>query len=122
MSESIRAHIKRRVWWCMAVGIGGWLMIPLAAALGKSLPDAIPQGVFPVLGMLCFGGAMLALHRWVRCPKCKARLGQTIAMPLAFSWGSGPKVCFCPYCGVSLDSQLPHAAAVAPSQNPIHPA
>jgi hypothetical protein len=41
-------------------------------------------------------------------------------MPLAFSWGSGPKVNFCPFCGVNLDEPRPggHADPIA-SQNPI---
>ena len=88
---------------------------------GNTLPDGIPEAVMPIAGFLLFGGAIVAMQRIVKCPQCKARLGQTIAMPVAFSWGSGPKVGFCPYCGVSLDVPLPRAEPVAQSQNPIHP-
>jgi hypothetical protein len=96
-------------------------MFPLGAVLGKSLPHGVPEAIIPVGGMFLFGGAILVLQRTVRCPKCKARLGQTIAMPLAFSWGSGPKINFCPYCGVSLDQALPRADAQTSAQslNPI---
>jgi hypothetical protein len=36
---------------------------------------------------------------------------------LAFSWGSGPRINFCPYCGVSLDqprTQQQHGTATNP--------
>lgn len=124
MSElSIRQYIKRRVWWCAGIAVCGWLMFPLAGALGKD-PDEVPvpPAAIVVAGFVLFGGAILVLQRIVRCPRCKARLAQTIAMSVAFSWGSGPKVNFCPYCGVSLDQPLPRSQAVAQSQNPIHPA
>lgn len=121
MSQTIRHYVKRRVWWCAAAAIGGWLLLALGGAAGNSLPDVIPKAVMPIAGFLLFGGAIVAMQRIVKCPKCKARLGQTIAMPVAFSWGSGPKVGFCPYCGVSLDVPLPRAEPVAQSQNPIHP-
>ena len=121
MSQTIRHYIKRRVWWCAAAAIGGWLVLALGAAAGNSLPDGIPKAVIPIAGFLLFGGAIVAMQRIVKCPKCKARLGQTIAMPVAFSWGSRSKVGFCPYCGVSLDVPLPRAETVAQSQNPIHP-
>src|SRR5215471_18697401 len=113
MNATIRQYIKRRVWWCVAIGIGGWLMFPLAGSIAKDLPAGVPVAV------MMFGGAMIALQWIVRCPKCKAKLARTIAMPVAFSWGSGPRINFCPYCGVSLDERLPHTDPVAPSLNPI---
>jgi hypothetical protein len=72
-----------------------------------------------MVGFALFFGAILALQRLVKCPNCKARLGQTIAMPLALSWGSGPKVNFCPFCGVNLDEPVPQAQSPLESQNPI---
>ena len=118
MNQTMRDYIKRRVWWCAALAVGGWLMFPLGAAIAQSLPDAVRAAV-PIVGFVIFGGAILALQRFVRCPKCKARLGQTIAMPVAFSWGSGPKVNFCPFCGVKLDEPIPHPETEAHSLNPI---
>lgn len=68
-----------------------------------------------------FGGAMFAMQRIVKCPKCKANLGRTIAMPLSLSWGSGPKINFCPYCAVSLDEPATQSQGQKPplSQSPI---
>ena len=118
MNATIRQYIKRRVWWCVAIGIGGWLMFPLSGSIAKDLPAAVPVAMM-IAGAVMFGGAMIALQWIVRCPRCKAKLARTIAMPVAFSWGSGPKINFCPYCGVNLDERLPHTDPVAASLNPI---
>lgn len=122
MKDTIRQYIKRRVWWCAAAGGIGWLMFPLAAALGSKLPAAIPPGLIVGTGGLAFAGAILALNWLVKCPQCKANLGRTVAMPIAFSWGSGPRVNYCPYCGVNLDQPVPGREAARQSQDPIHPA
>ena len=121
MNKTIRSYIKARVRLCFAIGIAGWLLIPLGEAIAKNLPEGIPPFAFPVVGFLVFGGAMFVMQRIVKCPKCKTNLGRTIAMPLALSWGSGPKINFCPYCAVSLDEPLPQTAAKKPppAQGPI---
>jgi hypothetical protein len=94
-------------------------MFPLGAAFPHTLPYGVVRAAVPTVGVVVFGGAILALQRFVRCPKCKARLGQTIAMPVAFSWGSGPKVNFCPFCGVNLDEPLPRPQSPPQSLNPM---
>jgi hypothetical protein len=120
MNPTIRQYIKRRVWWCMALGFGGWLVFALCGVIARSLPDGLPKIALPFVGIAMFGGAILALQLIVRCPKCKAKLAQTIAMPVAFSgWRSGPKVNFCPFCGVNLDEPMPHSDPVVESLNPI---
>jgi hypothetical protein len=119
MNATIRAYLKRRVRRCFAVAIGGWLLIALSGAFAKNLPPNIPAFAFPLVGFVMFGGSILALQRIARCPRCQANLGQTIAMPLALSWGSGPKINFCPYCGVNLDEPRPVPQPPVSSQNPI---
>ena len=94
-------------------------MFPLGAAIAQRLPDGAARAAMPIVGFVMFGGAILALQRIVKCPKCKARLGQTIAMPVAFGWGSGPRVNFCPFCGVKLDEPIPHSESSTQSLNPI---
>lgn len=100
---TIREYLTRRVRWTFAVAFGGWLVIALSLSLSNGGPDPIVAA----LGFALFLGAILSLQFAVRCPKCSARLGQTIAMPLALSWGSGPRVSFCPYCGVNFDERCP---------------
>jgi hypothetical protein len=117
MSQTIRDYIKRRVRWLFGMGIVGWLMFPVSEfAGGDRGPGAVSLAV---VGMLVFAGAILALNYFVKCPKCRANLGRTVAVPIALSFGSGPKVNFCPYCGVNLDEPMPHAPVVVESQNPI---
>jgi hypothetical protein len=111
----IRDYIRRRVWWCAAAAICGWLVFPLSTAASGGKPSPL----YIALGFALFGGAILALQWLVRCPKCNARLAQTIAMSVTFSWGR-QRVNFCPFCAVNLDTPLPQPTAEP--QNPIHPA
>ena len=112
---TIREYIKRRVYWCAAVGFGGWLICALSVATSRDKQYPL----FFTGGIVCFAGAILALQWIVRCPKCEARLAHTVGMAVAFQWGIRGTVNFCPYCGVSLDEPVPHADPVAESQNPI---
>ena len=91
-----------------------------AAGSARNVFQGTP--VVPLVGFALFGGAILVLQWIVKCPKCKARLAQTIAMQVAFSgWRSGPKVCFCPFCGVNLDQPVPGSNIATQSQNPQNP-
>jgi hypothetical protein len=112
MNETIRDYLKRRIRWLMAAVVGGWLLFPLSAAVPRETRPLVLA-----LGGILFGGAILAINYLIKCPRCSAKVGQTIAMPLAFSWGSGPRINFCPYCGVSLDqprTQQQHGTATNP--------
>jgi hypothetical protein len=102
MSATIRDYIKRRVRWSFAIAILSWLFIPLT--MGASRHGA--PAWLPFFGLLGFAGAILALQFFVRCPRCSARIGQTIGMAVGLSFGSARRVNFCPYCGVSLDTPL----------------
>jgi hypothetical protein len=101
MGETIRDYIKRRVRWGFGIGFVSWLFIALTSNMGFGGPR---PGYLPVIGVFGFIGAILSFL-FIRCLKCRARLGQTIAVPAAFSL-SGPKVKYCPYCGVSLDEPM----------------
>lgn len=119
MNQTIRDYLTRRIRWCLAFALGGWLLIALGGGLAGYLPAALPRPAIPLLGFAVFFGAIIAMQRWIKCPKCKANLGRTIAMPLAFHLGSGPRVSFCPFCGVSLDEPRPGSSDPLASQNPI---
>jgi hypothetical protein len=120
MNESIRAYLKRRVRWIFAVGVLGWLTFPLTAVVRHGEPGNKIDAALPVLGAVVFMGAILAFNWAIRCPRCRANLGRTIAMPLGLSWGSGPKINFCPYCGVNLDEPRVKEAP-AGQQAPVNP-
>jgi hypothetical protein len=118
MNETIRGYIQRRVRWCFGIAIAGWLFFPLFGFAAQSLPPELPRDAVPIVGVLLFGGALFAMQR-VQCPKCKAKVGRTIGMPLVFGFGSGPRINFCPYCGVNLDTSRPQIPDLAHSQDPI---
>ena len=56
----MRDYIRRRVWWCAAFAVGGWLMFPLGAAIEQSLPDGVARAAVWIVGFVMFGGAILA--------------------------------------------------------------
>jgi hypothetical protein len=102
MDDTIRDYIKRRVRWGAGVAVVSWLFIAFTASTGALGPK---PGLIPFIGFLGFAGALLSFM-FIRCPKCRARLGQTIALPAAFRQ-FGPKVKYCPFCAVDLDEQMP---------------
>src|SRR5207248_4699849 len=63
MKQTTRDHIKRRVWWCAAAAIGGWLLFALGGAVAGDLPHGIPRAAIPIAGFLLCGGAILAMQR-----------------------------------------------------------
>lgn len=111
MLETIRQRIKRRMRWTMAAAVAGWLLVASSTAFQ---PHSLPESVPAIMGALLFVGAILCIM-FVRCPKCSARIGQTIAMPVAFTFGRRERVNYCPYCGVHLDQPCEQPG------NPISP-
>jgi hypothetical protein len=83
-----------------------WLLGFVMVAWGGKHGPWTPVTSFGVGVALVAGTVYLAFVATIRCPKCRARLGQTIAVPAAFRL-SGPQVKYCPYCGVSLDDSMP---------------
>jgi len=113
MNDTIRDYIKRRVRWFMAIGFVAWLSIPL----WMSVTHEPAQPYVPFVAMAVFAGAVIGMQFFVRCPRCKVRLGQ-IGMQIGISFLK-PTVNFCPYCGVSLDQPRSHPQSPTQSLNPI---
>jgi hypothetical protein len=98
---TIRDYIKRRVRWGFGLVFASWLFVALTSNMGFG---GSRPGYLPFIGVFGFMGAILSFL-FIRCPKCQARIGQTIAVPAAFRL-SGPQVKYCPYCGVNLDEPM----------------
>jgi hypothetical protein len=102
MGDTIRDYIKRRVQWGFGIAFASWLFLAITASFSGPRP-----GFLPFFGILGFMGAIVSFL-FIRCPKCGARLGQTIAIQTGMRltrWS--PKVKYCPFCGVSLDEPMP---------------
>lgn len=66
------------------------------------------RGPLPVViaaAVPVFVGAVLYVGWFLRCPRCRGNLGQTIAMHVAFTWGRR-RINFCPYCMANLDEPV----------------
>jgi hypothetical protein len=113
MHETIRDFVKRRVRWFMAIGFLAWVSIPAWMSITRDRG----QPYVPFAAMAVFALAALGMQFFVRCPRCKVRLGQ-IGVQVGISFLK-PTVNFCPYCGVSLDEPLPRAQDPLQPQNPI---
>jgi hypothetical protein len=114
MNETIRDRIKRRARLMLLVSLSGFLIFGSTALFGLDRPQPVIVGV----GWLIFIGGFVAM-RWIKCPKCSARVGQSIAIPLTLPRFLGQRPNYCLYCGVNLDEPMPHAQAPVQSQNPI---
>lgn len=118
MNETMRSYIKKRVFWALGVGVGGWLLVMLTGVIATSSNTS----AMIALGFLIVLAAALAT-RFIKCPKCSTRLGPQVAMHIALPAGRA-RFHFCPYCGVSLDEagQNAHIAqSAAQTQNPLNP-
>jgi hypothetical protein len=101
---TIRDYVKRRVRWGFGVAFVSWLFVALTSNMGFGGPR---PGYLPFLGVFGFMGAIVSFL-FIRCPKCRARLGQTIAIQTTMRFSRwSPEVKYCPFCGVSLDEPMP---------------
>src|ERR1700742_4714067 len=97
---TIRQYIKRWVRWSLVA------FIVLACAIAF-LPHRVPSKIAAVIGGVATVvglGAYLAVIL-LRCPRCSANIGMTIAVPTAVHM-FGRRIKFCPYCATSLDEPL----------------
>ena len=93
---SIREAIAKKMRTAMVLGFCCWLGLGALLVSGRT--------EFGALHVLAFGGfaaVILYVIFLVRCPRCKAPLGQVWASQ--YSAFSRHRLSFCPGCGVSLD-------------------
>jgi hypothetical protein len=99
---TIADYLTRRTRILFGVAFAGWLGAGVGVAV---LHDRIPKGDPPwpmMIGFALFGIAWIFLMR-LQCPRCEGRIFMIaghLAQPTFFQ---RRRICFCPYCGVSLD-------------------
>ncbi len=100
---TIRDYIKRRVRWGYGIGFVSWLFIAITGNMGFFGTKTGFAAIIPFIGVFGFSYAILSIM-FIRCPKCRTRIGQSIAMYAAFRL-YGPQVKYCPFCAVNLDDE-----------------
>jgi hypothetical protein len=91
---TIRETLKAQMFKVGAIAFGFWLLF----AAGFFLPNDTGLQALTPISFAGFAGSILYMQFFVKCPKCGARLGQSMS--------SIRKPNFCPGCGVSLDSRV----------------
>ena len=98
-------HRMRRLGRVMYVGVGLFLLgilIGVFFGQARALVISLPGFAF------AFVASMMAYYGGIRCPRCQGNLG-----PSAIQEGwlrVSRRICFCPFCGVALDEELPTEA------------
>jgi hypothetical protein len=110
MGETMRDRLKRRIRWCIAIGVGGWVTSAFSVGVIGALVAHTQvynraAGAAYLSGFVVLGVAVFAARRTL-CPACSEPIGKMIGMSVAFPFFRKPAN-FCPYCGVHLDQAAP---------------
>jgi len=81
----------------------------IAICMASILTGIVYTGMFPVamIGFAVAMGGITFMEFGLSCPKCQGRIGNTANYP-GNPFSVSRKICFCPFCGVALDSHLDH--------------
>ena len=100
---NIRDHLNRRIIptyvtmvCCFALFLGGGIMTSGNPTLRPLL----------FIGLVGFAGCIIFLCYGIKCPKCHNPLGQLSYIPRGGYFRLSQRLCFCPFCGVSLDAKV----------------
>ena len=98
---TIRAYLKRR-FRRSNILIGCGIALVVVAGWLSAVLHSTWLLVVALLGFVLAVAAGIS-HLFLHCPKCGGGFGLP---PAQFGNPFGPEMRFCPYCGVSLDTQL----------------
>ncbi len=83
------------------IAIPGFVLFLLAGVLGE---DNGLQGILLILGFGLFFVGILSTFITGKCLKCDRCLGMAFNQCGGPPWRISEELCFCPYCGHSLDN------------------
>ena len=97
---NIWQYLSRRVRIHFFIAVSAWLMVAIVATTQGESKDSPPLLLF--VPLIVFAGAVLSLVFFLRCPRCKGRLGH-FSQHLFSKKAFFSHINYCPFCGVSLD-------------------
>src|SRR5262245_43504282 len=99
---TLRQAISRQQHIGATLTYGGVAWVTVVLGLSNADP---PWAFLAIPGIVAFIAGTLYQLFFVRCPRCRGRLGQIIG-PSAGLFSISSKVRFCPLCGVALDMEV----------------
>jgi hypothetical protein len=109
---TIRDRLNRRIILTYVVlylsVIGIFFGVGFSASCDPSGPP-----VFAIPFFLILLAAVLYLQFGIRCPSCRNPVAHLTTMPRGGWIRLGKRIRFCPFCGVSFDSELTESGEVA---------
>ncbi len=110
---TIRKQLGKKRCVAMVAAVGCWVTFMTALISARQWPAlGLPVATATFLGFI--GGVLYLLHGQ-RCPNCQNNLGYTLQSSPMF-WTISDKLRFCPFCGVSLDTEITQL----PTDGPPH--
>jgi len=98
---TIRDYVRRRV----VIGYGlAFLGVGIFMASAFLTDGRDKEADFFLFGFVPFLAAVVFIHFFIRCPRCKGNLALTPAVYPSLS--RKHRLNFCPYCGVSVDENV----------------
>ena len=91
---TIREKLKAQMFKAKVAAFSCWGLV----AAGIFLPKGNALQALWLIPFAGFAGSILYIQFFVKCPKCRARLGHALSVT------SKPN--FCPSCGVDFDSRV----------------
>ena len=108
---NIRDHLNRRLIPIYAFMIGCFILFGAGGALAAQVHWSL---ILVIVGFVGFGACIFYLHYGIRCPKCRNPLGPLALLPKGGYFRLSERICFCPFCGISLDGEVENELASTP--------
>jgi hypothetical protein len=109
---TLREKLSRTKNRCLCGIVAGALTLGILGGVGFS---GRAETALVVVAFFVVIGCAVRLLFGLRCPNCRGYLGYAIQWPYTF-WGISEKIKYCPFCGVSLDTDEQQLKKTGPNE------
>ncbi len=99
---TVRGLIAGRKRRATIVAYSGFALFALGMLLGA---EGTTWLIVAIPGFAVFLAGTLYVLFFLRCPACRGAIGYTVSYS-SWPFSISPKIRFCPFCGIALDSEL----------------